>query len=259
MATYAGNQTAAYKQQSILTAPPGRLVVMLYDGCLRFLFQSAYAMREGDRAQSQDRMRRAEAIIDELTVHARPRAWRRGREPPAGHLRLLPPAPDRGAARAGPEQDRRGLRAAQRAARGLGRDRRRHDAPRGAPWAELVALAERERDLVRDGRWDELPAASAHRLSASEALGPPPAAAPAASRAPLRARSVRSTPACPRAAPSRSRSSATWNRGAAAMRGYAGGSAARRRLRRRPRLSAAVARRPPSSGLDPKGLQRARR
>ena len=68
MATYAGNQTAAYKQQSILTAPPGRLVVMLYDGCLRFLFQSAYAMREGDRVQSQDRMRRAEAIIDELTV-----------------------------------------------------------------------------------------------------------------------------------------------------------------------------------------------
>ena len=67
MATYAGNQTAAYKQQSILTAPPERLVVMLYDGCLRFLFQSAYAMREGNRAQSQDRMRRAEAIIDELT------------------------------------------------------------------------------------------------------------------------------------------------------------------------------------------------
>ena len=68
LATYAGNQTAAYKQQSILTAPPGRLVVMLYDGCLRFLFQSAYAMREGERSQSQDRMRRAEAIIDELTV-----------------------------------------------------------------------------------------------------------------------------------------------------------------------------------------------
>ncbi len=68
MATYAANPTAQYKQQSILTAPPGRLVVMLYDGCLRFLFQSAYAMREGDRVQSQDRMRRAEAIIDELTV-----------------------------------------------------------------------------------------------------------------------------------------------------------------------------------------------
>ena len=68
MATYAANPTAQYKQQSILTAPPGRLVVMLYDGCLRFLFQAAYAMREGDKANSQDRMRRAEAIIDELTV-----------------------------------------------------------------------------------------------------------------------------------------------------------------------------------------------
>jgi flagellar secretion chaperone FliS len=68
LATYAGNQTIAYKQQSILTAPPGRLVVMLYDGCLRFLFQSAYAMREGDRATSQNRLNRAEAIIDELTV-----------------------------------------------------------------------------------------------------------------------------------------------------------------------------------------------
>jgi hypothetical protein len=44
-----------------------------------------------------------------------------------------------------------------------------------APWAELVALAERERDLVRDGRWDEVPAASAQRLSAAQALGDPPA------------------------------------------------------------------------------------
>ena len=68
MATYAVNQSDAYKQQSILTAPPGRLLVMLYDGCLRFLFQAAYAMREGNQRQSQDRMRRAEAIIDELTV-----------------------------------------------------------------------------------------------------------------------------------------------------------------------------------------------
>lgn len=68
MATYAGNQTAAYRQQSILTAPPGRLVVMLYDGAIRFLNQSAYALRDGDRALALSRMRRAEAIIDELTV-----------------------------------------------------------------------------------------------------------------------------------------------------------------------------------------------
>jgi hypothetical protein len=46
-----------------------------------------------------------------------------------------------------------------------------------APWAGLVTLAERERDLVRDGRWEEVPAASAQRLSAAQALGDPPAAA----------------------------------------------------------------------------------
>jgi hypothetical protein len=46
-----------------------------------------------------------------------------------------------------------------------------------APWADLVALAERERDLVRDGRWDEVPPLSAQRLSAAQALGAPPAAA----------------------------------------------------------------------------------
>jgi flagellar protein FliS len=39
---------------------------MLYDGCLRFLYQSAYAMRAGDRAEAEVRLRRAESIIDEL-------------------------------------------------------------------------------------------------------------------------------------------------------------------------------------------------
>ena len=68
MATLAATTSDAYKQQSILTAPPGRLVVMLYDGCVRFLFQAAYAMREGNRKVSQERLRRAEAIIDELRV-----------------------------------------------------------------------------------------------------------------------------------------------------------------------------------------------
>jgi flagellar protein FliS len=39
---------------------------MLYDGCLRFLHQAAYAMRGGDIAESNARLTRAEAIIDEL-------------------------------------------------------------------------------------------------------------------------------------------------------------------------------------------------
>ncbi len=57
---------SAYRQQEILTAPPGRLVVMLYDGAGRFLFQAAYAMREGDAAKAGQRLSRAEAIIEEL-------------------------------------------------------------------------------------------------------------------------------------------------------------------------------------------------
>jgi flagellar protein FliS len=66
VATYTGSRTAAYQQQSILTAPPERLVVMLYDGCLRFLNQAAYAMRDDKPREADDRLRRAEAIIDEL-------------------------------------------------------------------------------------------------------------------------------------------------------------------------------------------------
>jgi HEAT repeat protein len=46
-----------------------------------------------------------------------------------------------------------------------------------APWAALVELAEHELALVRDGRWDELPAASARRMTAAEVLGAPPAEA----------------------------------------------------------------------------------
>jgi flagellar protein FliS len=58
----------AYKASSILTAPPGRLVVMLYDGALRFLRQTARAMEEGRLEQARQSMRRAEAIIDELSL-----------------------------------------------------------------------------------------------------------------------------------------------------------------------------------------------
>jgi flagellar secretion chaperone FliS len=64
--TYAADPTRAYREQSVLTATPGQLVVMLYDGCLRFLTQAAYAMRDDDKLQADRRLVRAEAIIDEL-------------------------------------------------------------------------------------------------------------------------------------------------------------------------------------------------
>ncbi|HEX6458467.1 MAG TPA: flagellar export chaperone FliS [Thermoleophilaceae bacterium] len=58
----------AYKESAILTATPERLVVMLYDGIRRFLLQASVAMREGNIEQSNDRLKRAEAIIDELNT-----------------------------------------------------------------------------------------------------------------------------------------------------------------------------------------------
>jgi flagellar protein FliS len=66
VSTYAPASPAAYQQQSILTAPPERLVVMLYDGALRFFFQAAVAMREGNRPLIDEKMRRGEAIVDHL-------------------------------------------------------------------------------------------------------------------------------------------------------------------------------------------------
>ena len=65
MTPYAAAQQA-YRDSAILTAPPERLVVMLYDGANRFLMQGAAALRAGDLTVTNDRIRRAEAIINEL-------------------------------------------------------------------------------------------------------------------------------------------------------------------------------------------------
>jgi len=56
----------AYRESAVLTAPPERLVVMLYDGACRFLQQAAVTMRSGDVPTAHERLRRAEAIIDHL-------------------------------------------------------------------------------------------------------------------------------------------------------------------------------------------------
>ena len=65
MTPYATAQQA-YRDSSVLTAPPERLVVMLYDGARRFLAQAAHATREGNIALANNRLQRAEAILDEL-------------------------------------------------------------------------------------------------------------------------------------------------------------------------------------------------
>ena len=61
-----GTAPAAYRESSILTATPDRLVVMLYDGAGRFLAQAAAAMRERQISRANGRLQKAEAIIEEL-------------------------------------------------------------------------------------------------------------------------------------------------------------------------------------------------
>jgi flagellar protein FliS len=65
MTTYAA-ASEGYRENSVLTAPPERLVVMLYDGANRFLRQAAAAMRSSAHPAANARLQRAEAILDEL-------------------------------------------------------------------------------------------------------------------------------------------------------------------------------------------------
>ena len=67
MSAYAANPSAAaYRERSVLTASPAQLVVMLYDGAGRFLLQAATAMRAEDQVSCDAKLRRAEAVLDEL-------------------------------------------------------------------------------------------------------------------------------------------------------------------------------------------------
>jgi flagellar secretion chaperone FliS len=56
----------AYRENSIMTASPEQLVVMLYDGAGRFLRQAEGAMLDRSWLVASEKLSRAEAIIDEL-------------------------------------------------------------------------------------------------------------------------------------------------------------------------------------------------
>jgi flagellar secretion chaperone FliS len=56
----------AYRESSVLSATPEALVVMLYDGARRFLFQAGVSMRDGQIELSHRKLRRAEDIIRHL-------------------------------------------------------------------------------------------------------------------------------------------------------------------------------------------------
>lgn len=60
------NPYAQYRQNSVETASPTRLIVMLYDGAIRFLSQGLGAMQVGQHVQQSLLIGKAQAIIAHL-------------------------------------------------------------------------------------------------------------------------------------------------------------------------------------------------
>ncbi|MCL1632279.1 flagellar export chaperone FliS [Sporolactobacillus sp. CPB3-1] len=58
----------AYKQNSVMTATPGELTLMLYNGCIRFIRQAGKTLHEKDYKGKNMNLQKAQAIIRELMV-----------------------------------------------------------------------------------------------------------------------------------------------------------------------------------------------
>lgn len=56
----------AYKQNSVTTASPGELTLMLYNGCLKFLVRAKQAIEQKDIQEKNNAIQRSQAIIAEL-------------------------------------------------------------------------------------------------------------------------------------------------------------------------------------------------
>jgi flagellar protein FliS len=60
------NGITAYKQNAITTQSRGRLVVLLYEGAIKFLRQAVKALQAGDMATKGQYISKALAVIGEL-------------------------------------------------------------------------------------------------------------------------------------------------------------------------------------------------
>ena len=58
--------TASYRSSAILTASSPQLIVMLYDGARRFLFQASVAMADRQIETAHNKLRYAERILRHL-------------------------------------------------------------------------------------------------------------------------------------------------------------------------------------------------
>lgn len=61
-----GHYIQEYRRQSVEGASPLQLVIMLYDGALRFVENGKLALIEGDLYRQNDQFQRAQRIITEL-------------------------------------------------------------------------------------------------------------------------------------------------------------------------------------------------
>lgn len=61
-----GNQAQEYRKNAVLGASPAGLVVMLYDGALRFIEAGRAAMRAKDLVRQNESLQRAQRIVSEL-------------------------------------------------------------------------------------------------------------------------------------------------------------------------------------------------
>lgn len=60
------NAYNAYKQNSVTTASPGELTLMLYNGCIKFIHQAKKAIEVKDISNRNKYVQKAQAILNEL-------------------------------------------------------------------------------------------------------------------------------------------------------------------------------------------------
>ena len=92
----ASGYARTYQRHAVVTASPGQLVLMLYDGALRFLHraQEGFARPVSDRKRIEAihvNIMRAQAILHELNRTLDKEAGRRIRADDGAALRLPPP------------------------------------------------------------------------------------------------------------------------------------------------------------------------
>jgi len=65
---YPNDRSSLYKETSVVTASPTKLVAMLYEGAIRFLTRAASDIRNGDLVSKGESVSRAVAIIQHLRL-----------------------------------------------------------------------------------------------------------------------------------------------------------------------------------------------